>query len=338
MPNSLKIFHRALNFLILVLCIVVFALMIRLIRTEYFSVNNKKDTDLDLSDLNCNCKCSCTEEEELDLNNQNSINNNQNSINNNQNSINNNQNKQNNKLFEIIIPDDSPESIDINNSSETQAVLENGIIKIPKTTFVGENNNISKINDNRLTEMVALNNTSAENSNNEDPFEKKSMINKVRNFLEFPDMQKYCPSIDNSESSFWAQMPEDYAGDIHIKFCCTSCFYLISEEIYCGENENGKYKLENLSVTDINLLKELYQRTPEMNEKFAFPEVKLGSLLGKPVLKYKYDNDYYTIQVAKSLQDLSLHESEPTILKDLYKRHYQCPAVATKPVLQILNV
>jgi hypothetical protein len=318
--NSLKIFHRALNFLILVLCVVVFALMIRLIRTEYFSSNNKKETDLDLSDLNCNCKCNCTEEEELDLNNQNSKNNNQ-----------------IDKLFEIIIPDDSPESININNSYETNAVLENGLIKIPKPTFVGENNNVAKINDNRVTEMVALNNTYTENSNNEDSFEKKSMINKVRNFLEFPDMQKYCPSIDNSESSFWAQMPEDYAGDIHVKFCCTSCFYFISEEIYCGENENGKYKLENLSVTDINLLKELYQQTPEMNEKYAFPEVKLGSLLGKPVLKYKYNNEYYTIQVAKSLQDLSLHEAEPTILKDLYKRHYQCPAIATKPVLQILN-
>ena len=44
-----------------------------------------------------------------------------------------------------------------------------------------------------------------------------------------------------------------------------------------------------------------------------------------------------TIQVVKSLQDLYLHEPEPTILKDLYKRHYKCPVVATKPIMQILN-
>ena len=189
--------------------------------------------------------------------------------------------------------------------------------------------------------MVALN--SSENSNTtdsvlkEDPFAKQSMINKVRNFLEFPDMQKFCPNIDNSESSFWAQMPEDFAGDIHVKFCCTSCFYLVSEEIYCGENMNGKYKLDNFSVTDINLLQEQYNKSSEMKNKFRFPEVKLGSLLGKPVLKYKYNDEYYTIQVVKSLQDLYLHEPEPTILKDLYKRHYKCPVVATKPIMQILN-
>ena len=43
------------------------------------------------------------------------------------------------------------------------------------------------------------------------------------------------------------------------------------------------------------------------------------SSLWKPVLKYKYNDIYYPIQVIKSTQDLHLHEHQPTIMKELYK-------------------
>jgi hypothetical protein len=325
-----------LNFLILILCVVVFGLMLRLLKTEYFNsvqMNNVIDNTNDSTDLKCDCQCSYNDSSNMDINELNNLD--ENNVKKIRDMI------DNNTAFEIIIPDNSPPPINLNNSHETTAVVENGVVKVSKKVFEGDLNNMAEINNNRITEMVALN--TSENSNTtdrvleEDPFAKQSMINKVRNFLEFPDMQQFCPNIDNSESSFWAQMPEDFAGDIHVKFCCTSCFYLVSEEIYCGENMNGKYKLDNFSVTDINLLKEQYNKSSEMKNKFTFPEVKLGSLLGKSVLKYKYNDEYYTIQVVKSLQDLYLHEPEPTILKDLYTRHYKCPVVATKPIMQILN-
>ena len=56
--NSLKIFHRMLNFLILVLCVVVFGLMLRLLKTEYFNsieMNNVIDNTDDSTDLKCDC-------------------------------------------------------------------------------------------------------------------------------------------------------------------------------------------------------------------------------------------------------------------------------------------
>ena len=72
-----------------------------------------------------------------------------------------------------------------------------------------------------------------------------------------------------------------------------------------------------------------------MKEQFKFPEVKLNSLLGKPVLKTKYNNDYFTIQVIKSLSELYEHEPNPTISTELYQRTYQCPNIATQPSLRI---
>ena len=92
-------------------------------------------------------------------------------------------------------------------------------------------------NDTPVTTTVLANN------NNKDNYEYQSMFRKVTNFLKYPDEQKFCPNIDDSESSFWVQLPEDYAGDYHCKFCCTSCYTLVSKEIYCGQNTNGLYIL-----------------------------------------------------------------------------------------------
>ena len=67
--------------------------------------------------------------------------------------------------------------------------------------------------------------------------------NHIENFLAYVDQQKFCPNIYNSASSFWTRFPEKYGIGILGKFCCTSCYYLVSQEIYCGDNKTGLYKL-----------------------------------------------------------------------------------------------
>ena len=108
------------------------------------------------------------------------------------------------------------------------------------------------------------------------------------------------------------------------KFCCSSCYYIISKEIYCGENKYGRYILDYLSVNDIALLKEYYD-LEQNNLDFKFPQMKLNNLIGKAVLKYKFLNeDYYPIQIIKTLDELLQHEDSPTIANGLYKESYEC--------------
>ena len=356
--SSLNQFHKILNFLILILCIVVFGLMLRLLRNEYFNSSKNIMTETFQNNNNTN-----------NLNNVNINNMNMNNMNMNNMNIEevvNNLNLNQDNMFDLVLPTD-PSSTEmtesnLNDSYITNGVIENGNIKVPEVTFNGLNNSEFKINDNKISVMVEINNNN--NIQNiiveeEDPSLKINMTNKVKNFLNYPDQQKYCPNIDDSESSFWAQLPEDYAGagekNMHLaKFCCTSCFYLISEEIYCGENQTGQYILDNFSVDDIAVLKDVYDEltgneedntgnitksvtATNSNEDFKFPESKLNSLLGKPALKYLYNDKYYTIQIVKTMDELHDHEDKPTIMTELYKRHYKCSAVATKPVATILT-
>ena len=72
-----------------------------------------------------------------------------------------------------------------------------------------------------------------------------------------------------------------------------------------------------------------------MQSKFKFPEIKLNALLGAPVLKTRYNGEYYTIQVIKSLEELYEHEPNPTISTELYQRTFQCPNIATQPTLSL---
>ena len=345
--SSLNQFHKILNFLILILCIIVFGLMLRLLRNEYFNSSKNIVTET--------------------FQNNNSNDNNMNNINMNFEEAVNNLNLNPDNIFDLVLPTD-PTSTEMtesnfNDSFVTNGVIENGAIKVPEVTFNGLNNSEFKINDNKISNMVEINNTQNNIVEEEDPSLKMNMTNKVRNFLNYPDQQKYCPNIDDSESSFWAQLPEDYAGageqNMHLaKFCCTSCFYIISEEIYCGENQTGQYILDNFSVDDIANLKEVYDElnadesnldqdnmgnitksltATNSNKEFKFPESKLNSLLGKPALKYLYNDKYYTIQIVKTMEELYDHEDKPTIMTELYKRHYTCPAVATTPVATILT-
>ncbi len=330
--KSLKIFHRILNFVILGLAVVVFVLMARLIKHEYFTNNNN--------------------------NNGSSNNNNNGSSNNNNNSTANNNNDVQSlaniggKLLNLIIPDDvNTTESNINNMNTTPATLVNGnLVVLPTepnnntvTTSVkvksnnAKNNSIfttqTKVND----DNVSVDLTTPASMTGID-YEYESMFRKVKNFIQYPDEQKFCPNIDNSESSFWVQLPEDYAGDHLAKFCCTSCYTVISKEIYCGDNTHGLYILDNFGVNDLAKLRELYDLNPSLADMFPFPEIKLNSILGKPVLKFRYNGDYYTIQVLKSSAELMEHEVDPAISSELYVRTYKCPAVARKPVLQIVNV
>ena len=316
--KSLKIFHKILNFVILVLAVVVFVLMVRLIKYEYFSNNNGKESNNTANNNN-----DITSLENIGS-----------------------------KLLNLIVPDNTnvTES-NINGMETTSATVVNGELILNKvdnssTTSVSENTNVntnavtnnsifttqSKVNKEETRDLTTQASMTGIN------YEYESMFRKVRNFLQYPDEQKFCPNIDDSESSFWVRLPEDYAGDHYAKFCCTSCYTLVSKEIYCGENSHGLYILDNFSVNDLAKLRELYDSTPELLEQFPFPEVKLNSLLGKPVLKFRYDEDYHTIQVIKSREELMEHERDPPISSELYVRAYKCPAVATQPVLHIVNV
>lgn len=328
--KSLKVFHRILNFVILALAILVFILMVRLIKNEYFTNKNNSNNNV----------------------NENNSNNNSNNSNNNVNNDNSEMSLKNvgKKVLNLIIPDDlNITKSDINNMATTPATIENGKVVVQSTTPAttsttsteqkeeNKNNTIfttqTKINkDNSAPDLTT------QASMNEIDYEYQSMFNKVRNFLKYPDQQKFCPNIDNSESSFWVHLPEKYAGDHLCKFCCTSCYTVISKEIYCGENRHGLYILDNFSVNDLAKLRELYDSKPELSEDFKFPEIKLNSLLGKPVLKIRYDEDYHTIQVLKTSAELIEHEVNPAISTELYVDSYKCPAVATKPVLQIVDI
>ena len=64
--------------------------------------------------------------------------------------------------------------------------------------------------------------------------------------------------------------------------------------------------------------------------------MKLNSLFGKPVLKFKYGDKYYVIQIIKSHKELLEHEESPAIVTELYKRTYKCPPIATKPIIQFV--
>ena len=82
--------------------------------------------------------------------------------------------------------------------------------------------------------------------------------NQVENFMAYVNQQKFCPNIYNSASSFWCRFLKKYGNGLLGKFCCTSCYYYTCEEIYCGNNNDGEYKLCKLSQNDIKNLRNYY--------------------------------------------------------------------------------
>ena len=274
-----------------------------------------------------------------------------------------------NNLFELVVPESPAHTASsLNTADQVQGVynknnnkiivtaeaLNNKVTNCSLITCAKSNKNVedpllttSPLLNNSLDldlnlEMdsdLVLSNSNVKKNKEIDPV-RKIALTKVRNFLEYPDKQEYCPNIENSKSSFWVQLPEDYAGDYYCKFCCTSCYTVISEAIYCGENQSGDYILDNFSVNDMASLKELYDNEVVVNNNkgYEFPEASLNTLLGKAVLKHKIgENEYITIQVVKTLDELYSHEDEPSISKELYKRHYKCPVKASKPVITIMK-
>ena len=179
-------------------------------------------------------------------------------------------------------------------------------------------NNINDINDINDVEIDVENDVE-----NDIPYNSiGSKTNNIDNFMAYVDEQKFCPNIYNSMSSFWTKLPEKYSNGMLAKFCCTSCYYLVSEEIYCGENTNGLYKICSLQQSDIDNLKEYYNRKEIVD--FEFPEEKLNNNLNVAVLKMKFDKMYYPIQIIKTPEQLELHEKEPTIANNLYRDTYNC--------------
>ena len=188
-------------------------------------------------------------------------------------------------------------------------------------------NNVTNVNNNHITQSTnsfpQTTNVNNDLQNNVDINSIGSKRNHIENFLAYVNEQKFCPNIYNSLSSFWCKFPEKYGNGMLGKFCCTSCYYFISEEIYCGENQRGLYKLCKLSDEDINNLK-IYYDTEKENLDFEFPLEKLKNLKNSNVLKMKFDDKYMTIQIIKTPQELSNHENDPTIANSLYKETYTC--------------
>ena len=182
--------------------------------------------------------------------------------------------------------------------------------------------NLNKQNDS--VNSFANHNTNNSNNANNVPIDSiGAKGNHIENFLAYVNEQKFCPNIYNSASSFWTRFPEKYGNGILGKFCCTSCYYYVSEEIYCGENKNGLYKLCKLSEEDIVNLKQYYD-AQNGNLDFEFPTQKLQSNLGANVLKMKFDGKYMPIQITKTQEELNAHEKEPTIANSLYQDSYEC--------------
>ena len=124
-------------------------------------------------------------------------------------------------------------------------------------------------------------------------------------------------------SSFWSRFPQKYGNNIYAKYCCTSCYFRICKEIYCGDNATGSYTLDTLKTSDIENLKEYFNKEKN-NLDFSFPGDKLKSLRNQKILKMKFENKYYPIQIVKSKEELNLHEKNPTINEDLYRDTYDC--------------
>jgi len=224
-------------------------------------------------------------------------------------------------------------SINSNNSidfedSTVQAI--NNINNIMTNKVINnKNHNINNIMTNKVINNGNhnINNNGNHNINNNIPINSiGSKNNQVENFLAYVDKQKFCPNIYNSSSSFWCKFPEIYGKGLLGKFCCTSCYYIVCKEIYCGDNNEGMYKLCKLSHNDITNLKKYYSNSSNKKHKpnFEFPEQKLLQSLGSNVLKMKYNNIMYPIQIIKSLDELNKHEKNPTIASSLYKETYKC--------------
>ena len=191
------------------------------------------------------------------------------------------------------------------------------INKINNTLTNNVLNNMNNVN-NTLTTNV-LNNMN--NVNNVPINSIGSKNDQVENFMAYVDQQKFCPNIYNSACSFWCKFPEIYGNGLLGKFCCTSCYYIVCKEIYCGDNNDGMYKLCKLSHSDIKNLKKYYSKS---NHDFDFPEQKLLKSIGSNVLKMKFDDIMYPIQIIKSLDELNKHEKNLTIASSLYKDKYKC--------------
>ena len=185
------------------------------------------------------------------------------------------------------------------------------------------NNTISNSN-NANDNVYNTNNSNDVRSNNINNIPYNSIgskSNQVENFLAYVNEQKFCPNLYNSASSFWCRFPEKFGNGLLGKFCCTSCYYFTCEEIYCGNNNDGTYKLCKLSHNDIKNLRNYYE---SHDLDFEYPEHKLLQHIGDNVLKMKFDNIMYPIQIIKSKKELSKHEKEPTIANSLYKDTYKC--------------
>ena len=100
---------------------------------------------------------------------------------------------------------------------------------------VNEESSISQNTENNVNNVNNVNNLPINSIG--------SKNDQVENFMAYVNEQKFCPNIYNSASSFWTRFPEKYGNGVLGKFCCTSCYYLVSEEIYCGDNKTGLYKL-----------------------------------------------------------------------------------------------
>ena len=192
------------------------------------------------------------------------------------------------------------------------------------------NTNVKNINNTITNSNNADDNVSNTNNSNDTRSNSPSNIpynsigskgNQVENFLAYVNEQKFCPNLYNSASSFWCRFPEKIGNGLLGKFCCTSCYYFTCEEIYCGNNNDGAYKLCKLSQNDIKNLRNYYD-SHELD--FEYPEHLLLEHIGDNVLKMKFDNIMYPIQIIKSKEELSKHEKEPTIANSLYKDTYKC--------------
>ena len=103
------------------------------------------------------------------------------------------------------------------------------------------------------------------NTNTNVPFDSiGAKGNHIENFLAYVDQQKFCPIFIIQHLHFGQDSLKKYGNGVLGKFCCTSCYYLVSEEIYCGDNKTGLYKLCRLNEDYIVNLREYYDAQMEI--------------------------------------------------------------------------
>jgi len=166
---------------------------------------------------------------------------------------------------------------------------------------------------------------SNESNESTKPVKKMSNSHKrnfIENFMAFPNKQKFCPNLYNSNAKYWTKLPLKYGKGLYVKYNCSMCYYKITRSIMCFKNQ-GKYKICKMNEDDLDVLQNYYNKH-EKKLDFTYQIHKYDKYIGKPVLKYKYKGIYYPVQLLKTKTQMDYKD---IIDNDIYRTDFNCKKI-----------